>query len=270
METFDPGKLYYEILRLSLFMPEYEPGLSKAILQDDYPVIKRRISYICEELERIGFSYALSPARELHKVIFEQIKKSAVKAQPETWILVPPQTVHAYHMHVQDLAGSLERELSKKIVMFLPESKNGYFDGSKNLFPTKVRESFPSAGIDMDEAAKCFALERYTASVLHSMRIMEAGLIKMGESLNIEIDKNWQDALKDIQKEIDSWSRTPNPEWKDVQRFYSKAVTHCSNVKDAWLNHAMHIKQHYDEAESLEILNSVSDFMRHLAKKLHE
>ena len=59
METFDPGKLYYEILRLSLFMPEYEPGLSKAILLDDYPVIKRRISYICEELERIGFSYAL-------------------------------------------------------------------------------------------------------------------------------------------------------------------------------------------------------------------
>jgi hypothetical protein len=270
METFDPGKLYYEVIRLSHFMPEYEAGLSKAILLNDYPVIKRRIAYICEELERIGFSYSLDPARELHQVIFEEIKKSAVKAQHENWILLPPQTVHRYHMHVRDLSVSLERELSKKLVMFLPEDKIGYFDGSKNLFPIIVRERFPSANIDMDEAAKCFALERYTASVFHSMRIMEAGLNTMGKSLNLEVGKNRHDALEDIQKAIDFCSRTPTSGWEDVQPFYSEAVTHFSNVKAAWRDHTMHIKQHYDEPGSLGIFNSVSDFMRHLAKRLHE
>jgi hypothetical protein len=270
METFDPGKLYYEVLRLSLFMPEYEAGVSKAILVNDYTVIKRRIAYICEELERIGFSYSLGPAGELYEVIFEQIKKSAVKGEPENWILLPPQTVHRYHMHVRDLSVSLERELSKKLVMFLSENKIGYFDGSKNLFSIKVRESFPSANIDMDEAAKCFALERYTASVFHSMRIMEAGLNELGESLNLEVGKNLENALQDIQEKIDFCSRTPTPAWKDVQSFYSEAVSHIANLKDAWRNHTMQIKQHYDEPESIRILNSVSDFMRHLAKKLHE
>ncbi|MGO9118768.1 MAG: hypothetical protein ACLQPD_14315 [Desulfomonilaceae bacterium] len=270
METFDPGKLYYEVLRLSLFMPEYEAGVSKAILVNDYTVIKRRIAYICEELERIGFLYSLGPARELYDVIFEQIKKSAVKGEPENWILLPPQTVHRYHMHVRDLSVSLERELSKKLVMFLPENKIGYFDGSKNLFSIKVRESFPSANIDMDEAAKCFALERYTASVFHSMRIMEAGLNEMGESLNLEVGKNLENALQDIQEKIDFCSRTPTSAWKDVQSFYSEAVSHIANLKDAWRNYTMRIKQHYDEPGSMGILNSVSDFMRHVAKKLHE
>jgi len=270
METFDPGKLYYEVLRLSHFMPEYEAGMSKAILLNDYPVIKRRIAYICEELERIGFSYSLGPARELHDVIFEQIKKSAVKAQHETWILLPPQTVHRYHMDVRDLSVSLERELSKKLVMFLPEDKIGYFDSSKNLFSIKVRESFPSAKIDMDEAAKCFALERYTASVFHSMRIMEAGLNKMHESLSLKVGKNLDNALQDIQKEIDFCSRTPTSAWKDVQSFYSEAADYFRNLKDAWRDYTMHVKQHYDEPGSMGILNSVSDFMRHLAKRLHE
>ncbi len=270
METFDPGKLYYEVLRLSHFMPEYEAGLSKAILLNDYPVIQRRIAYICEELERIGFSYSLNPARELHNVIFEEIKKSAVKGEPENWILLPPHTVHRYHMHVRDLAVSLERELSKKIVIFLPEDKIGYFDGSKNLFPIKVRESFPSADIDMDEAANCFALDRYTASVFHSMSVMQAGLNKMAESLDLEAGKNPDDALSLMEEEVGSRSRTPTPEWKNVQPFYSEAVTYFRNVKDAWRNHTMHIKQHYDEPTSKAILNSVSDFMRHLAKRLHE
>lgn len=214
--------------------------------------------------------YSLDPARELHNVIFEQIKKSAVKGEPENWILLPPQTVHRYHMHVRDLSVSLERELSKKLVMFLPENKIGYFDGSKNLFPIIVRESFPSANIDMDEAAKCFALDRYTASVFHSMRIMEVGVNAIGESLKLEVGKKWHDALEDIQKEIDFWSHTPTSGWKNVQPFYSEAVTYFRKVKDAWRDHTMHIKRHYDELGSLGILNSVNDFMRHLAKKLHE
>jgi len=99
---------------------------------------------------------------------------------------------------------------------------------------------------------------------------MEAGLNTMGKSLNLEVGKNGHDALEDIQKEIDLWSHTPTSGWENVQPFYSEAVTHFSNVKDAWRNHTMHIKQHYDEPESMGILNSVSDFMRHLAKKLHE
>ncbi len=270
MQTFDPGKLYYEVIRLSHFMPEYEAGLSKAILQNDYPVIKRRIAYVCQELERIGFSYSLAPARELHNVIFEEIKKSAVKGEHEIWILLPPSTVHRYHMHVRDLAVSLERELSKKLVMFLPESKIGYFDGSKNLFSTQVRESFPSVRTDMNEASKCFALDRYTASVFHSMRIMEAGLTKMAEGLNIEVGKNRHNALEEIQSEIDFCNRTPTPAWQAIGPFYSEAAGYFQKLKDAWLNYAMRINAHYDEPTSIEILNSVSDFMRHLARKLHE
>ena len=122
----------------------------------------------------------------------------------------------------------------------------------------------------MGEAGKCFALARYTACVFHLMRILEAGLNALGDSLGLTVATNWNRAITDIETEIGARSYATHPGWRTDEPFYSEAATHFRMVKNAWRNHTMHIKERYDEERARSVLNSVSDFMRHLAGRLHE
>jgi len=55
---------------------------------------------------------------------------------------------------------------------------------AKLLFGDDVAKKFPSASVDIEEAGKCLALDRGTATVFHLMRAMEVGLRALAKSLN--------------------------------------------------------------------------------------
>lgn len=137
----------------------------------------------------------------------------------------------------------------------------------KQLFGPEVAGKFPQIVLDdIEEAGKCFALNRYTACAFHLMRVMESGVQKLGDKLNVSLtnDKCWDTILKDSRTKINAQYPKSHPEnvrWKSL-------LAKLETVKDAWRNPTMHPKATYTKEHAEEIWFAVKIFMRELAKIL--
>jgi hypothetical protein len=56
----------------------------------------------------------------------------------------------------------------------------------------------------------------------------------------------------------------------EQQEFYAQATSYLALTKDAWRNHAMHVRGKNTQDEAELIFESVKAFMQKLATRLHE
>lgn len=144
-----------------------------------------------------------------------------------------------------------------------------------NLFGDQVATAFSKVSKEIEEAGKCLALGRNTACVFHLMRVMEAGVRALGQSLgNPSLDPsknpNWGQILGPCNDELRKAKPKRSPAWQASDVFFSEATANLLAVKDAWRNPTMHIERSYDGEEARDVFSSVRAFMRHLATELTE
>lgn len=138
-----------------------------------------------------------------------------------------------------------------------------------------VSERFPSANFDANSAAFCIATGLSTAAVFHLMRVLEIGLGVLGAKFGVSLaHTNWGPAIDQIESKIREMYKDPAwkslPGFKSEQEFYAKAASHFAIFKNAWRNHAMHVRGKYTEDEAEQIFRTVRAFMQKLAEKLKE
>ena len=150
---------------------------------------------------------------------------------------------------------------------------SSFFQQKEPLFGPLVEEKFPRASIDIKEAGKCFALDRYTACVVHLMRALEVGLESLANDLCVPYrEQSWHTLLGRLEKKrqkIDMRKRKPKG-WNRKRQFYAEAFSVFHNFKDAWRNYAAHGRENYDGTKAKFIFENVKFFMLHLAKTLSE
>jgi hypothetical protein len=120
--------------------------------------------------------------------------------------------------YIQGIAVTLRRELSLMKIYCLEPTKDSFFALEFSTFGPAFATAFPSAVFEIDEAGKCHALSRSTASVFHLMRAMEVGIGAVAACLQIPppvkaADKNWGKFLKAIKDEMDDRSSSTPPRW---------------------------------------------------------
>lgn len=134
---------------------------------------------------------------------------------------------------------------------------------------------FPSASFEVEEAAKCIAFGRYTASVFHAMRVLEIGIRALSKRLGIPdplkpSEKNWSKFLGAIKSQIDQlWptnSRLPGSEGVAFEGLYA----HLDAVRNPWRNATMHVETIYAPHEALHIIRCAAFFMVALSKLTDE
>jgi hypothetical protein len=172
------------------------------------------------------------------------------------------------------LGDTLISELKSKKFLHIRPDIVRYFE-TANLFGDTVADRFPSASIDIEEAGKCFATQRFTASVMHCMRVLEHGLCALCLTLELPFgEKSWQRSLQAIEARIAVFDSQVNPKrkaaWKQKRQFYAEAVAEFTHFKDAWRNHAAHGREHYDEERAEKIISHTRSFMQVLATRLKE
>lgn len=169
---------------------------------------------------------------------------------------------------------SLTDELESYLFLCVEPALSVYYNQ-----PTKgwsdCLQAFPSTELDVEEAAKCLALNRFTAVVFHLMRVMEIGLRVLGETLNDprldpKTNPTWARILQRCQEEQAKPLAQRSDEWRSSEAFYSGVSARLMAVKDAWRNPTMHVEITYTEETSMDVYNHVQAFMRHLATKLSE
>ena len=148
-----------------------------------------------------------------------------------------------------------------------------------------VWDKFPSVRVDSESAVECYALGQNTASVFHSMLVLETGLLSLSASIGItKPSKNWGGVIGQIETEIakrrqlaqalPKGSKPPSPKTAkrhaDLIAFYSSAAKEFVYFKDAWRNHVAHGRAHYDQFEAARVLVHVREFMAHLCTRLKE
>jgi hypothetical protein len=143
-------------------------------------------------------------------------------------------------------------------------------------FGGDVDMMFLTAAYDIEEAAKCLALSRNTACVMHLMRVVEVGLKAYGSGLNVmaqikSAQPNWGEVLRVANEEIQKLNRSGDPDWADEKKsFYESNHALLHAVRVAWRNPTMHVENIYDEMRAEEVFNAVKSWMRHMAEHLDE
>jgi hypothetical protein len=168
---------------------------------------------------------------------------------------------------IHELRKRIHDELGSRYTFFLSLDEEKAFLEDRS-FGQDTYDAFPDARIDITEAARCLALERYTASVCHLMRVLEIGLkvvaTKLGIPDPIDAQRNWGNMLNTIQRTIEIKTKTspPDPYWANIRNHAEQAHAFLSSVKLAWRNPTMHVQNHYEEGEAKSISSAVGGFMR--------
>lgn len=196
----------------------------------------------------------------------------------------------------QDRIGIIEKKLKKDIVWddlaiecrVLRQTLEGglkgqliyrYFDeDAAKLMRWKddwssVLEKFPSTYNDIFSAVDCWALGHGTASVFHSMRILEYGIAALAADLDIYIGtKSWQVVVDQIESEIRSLGKSlPSGVPKAARlQFLSEAAKEIVYFKDGWRNYVSHNRIKYDKHQARSVLEHACQFMTVLSAQLSE
>jgi hypothetical protein len=173
---------------------------------------------------------------------------------------------------IQDLATRLRDDLKVHTVLLVSANLAELYSPSAAPFGADVDRAFPSASEEILEAGRCIAVARTTASVFHSMRVLEAGLKALAVHVGAATpNPNWEQvigAIESAAKKINA--TTHGATWKDERQFSAEAAAHLRDLKNAWRNHAMHLKDRYDEPRATAIYHNVRSFMQHLATRVAE
>jgi hypothetical protein len=185
----------------------------------------------------------------------------------------PKVTLSSLSEQCRDFLSRLKDE-TESVSVFTVKSNMQWLATGEQFFGLRVAGAFPSAESDIDNAGKCLAFERWTASVFHSMRVLEIGLNTLAVRFNVPFaDKNWQNIIDQIEAEIRKIAqagRQQGTNWKEEEHFYSEAALQFRYFKNAWRNYVMHIRENYDEERATSIFVHVKGFMKHISQKLSE
>jgi hypothetical protein len=167
---------------------------------------------------------------------------------------------------MDDFHGRFRDELEGRMFFALSPGSQAYWDPSAPLFGQEVHDAFPSSRYEVSECGKCFALGRYTASVMHLMRALETPLTLQAKDLGFTPKRDsWGPILQEIEDAINAL-KTADPK----KEFHSVAATQFVFIKNAWRDAAMHQRGKYEEDDAAPIMAATKGLMRHLAKQLHE
>ena len=167
-------------------------------------------------------------------------------------------------------------ELKLTKVLVLQAKDQAYFEPTDPLFGEDFASKFPTEGaFELDEAAKCLALGRPTASVFHLMHLMEIGIRAIARCLQIPdpvkpAERNWSIILKAIKDGMEArWPAAADRMAPDPMLF---ELLHASlhAVRNPWRNATMHGESKYTDDEAEHILMAVRGFMKKLASRCDE
>jgi len=160
----------------------------------------------------------------------------------------------------------LNQEMGTLCYMEIPPAQRHYWNNQKP-FGASVSARFPETDYDLEQAAKCLALDRYTACVFHLMRALDHVLNIFAGHIGATFDpmKNWKPILKAIKDKID-----PMPEGtideKQKKEDYQRVYGHLQAVMNAWRNPTMHPRKDYDIESAEDVFCTTRGFMRDLTK----
>lgn len=212
-----------------------------------------------EYLKRLGCTSSLQQIERFFKFSEAKVNKAS-----SSWTKAD---IEGFRQILCSLIDRIHDDLASKVFLALPQDKVEWYVQKTPICSKQLEGAFPSTIPEIEEAAKCFALDRYTASVFHCMRALEPAIYSMAAALSVPVtNPNWHHVITNIETAVNLINLKENPD----KVFYAEAAVHFRFLKEAWRNHTMHLRNRYDESSARKVLSNVKDFIEHLSTKLAE
>lgn len=173
---------------------------------------------------------------------------------------------------IDELIFNMQAELDSQLFLCVSSHRKAIYLAGREAFGADVLAAFPKAATDIKEAATCLALDRWTACVTHSMRVLQHALIRFGEYVGLPPEdlkkENWKNVIDQIERKIREMEALPksSPLKSDVLRACSGAAAQFRYIKDAWRNHVTHGEDTYSESDADAVYAHTRDFMKFLVR----
>jgi hypothetical protein len=192
-----------------------------------------------------------------------------VERGPDGRFAIYPAALTRVSGSARRLQDILKAETRSKLYLFVGMKGATLWSPNESLFGAAVDTNFSSAVEDIEEAAKCLAVDRGTACVMHLMRATEVPLKALAGALNVGPQNDWGSYIRKIDEELGDRLKATGKRTAD-EAFYSHASMSFERVKRGWRNSTMHVDQTYTVERAQEIFDATKSFMRHLATRLKE
>ncbi|RYM13129.1 HEPN domain-containing protein [Sphingobium cupriresistens] len=166
---------------------------------------------------------------------------------------------------LSDVASRFCDEAKSTQFFAFANSNSAYHFNEESPFGNEVGDCFPDALFDIEEAAKCFSLSRYTACVYHVMRAAENAVAVLAERLGATYQSkngetlSWGKLTSNIKAKIDEMERGTDQD--DLLRAYM--LLHSCNR--AYRTKTAHPGIKYTQEEADTVLRSTKSFMSEMA-----
>ena len=164
---------------------------------------------------------------------------------------------------VEELLFSFRIELASRILLTLDSAHASYLAENQS-FGQEFEDAFPEAIFDAEEASRLRALGRWTACVMHLMRVLEVGLRVLANRFTVPHESNWNKTLNELESKLRTITKRDNG--SDEEQWAAETATHFRFIKNAFRNSAMHLAK-FTEDEAVSIYDNTREFMGHLAKR---
>jgi hypothetical protein len=169
-------------------------------------------------------------------------------------------------------------ELQSTKCFVLPRQFHKYIDDIALLESLKDNRIAAVAYSDLIEAQQCIAFGRYTASVFHSLRVLDVSLgfllalvekYTQIELPNDTLDKTWGIILNRLSSEINRVRQQPKSQQDQVLlENMGSLVEYMTGIQIAKRDNTMHARGNYDDAIAIGVFERTCDFIRYLESKM--
>jgi hypothetical protein len=173
------------------------------------------------------------------------------------------------------ITGRLEDESDLGIFLALDRNEADRYEHYERGWEDII-ERFPRALRDIEEAQKCYALERYAAAVFHSLRVVEWGLVDLGDAIGAtDHMRGWNATEKRLAALLKANHGDLAPEQRAHRPRLEQLAQAVERLKMAWRNKISHAAETFKMADpdftpaiADEILSATRSFMRTLADSI--
>lgn len=247
-----------ELQRIRVLTESYlqSQGENSKLSKDVLEMLSVHFEHMAEAAEFIGAEFSSMPARRM-----------ADRMKNDDASLVVSDVSNC----IADVQSRFRDECNQVAFLVVGPWHRNLFKSANDIIETwDIEGLFPLAARELEEAAKCVALERYTAAVFHSMRMVEIAIQRLSELLKVDLTgggaaRNWGVTLRTIKDKIDqlypSSTRTSGSRGEALEAVYAS----LDAVKNPWRNSTMHVESFYGEQEAVHILRCVCVLLHKLA-----
>jgi hypothetical protein len=174
-------------------------------------------------------------------------------------------TVGELEVELRVLRETIESEVTGHEFAYIAQDKTTEYRNWKGTWK-RVLDNFDEARKEVDQAVVCFALEFYTATVFHMMRVAEIGLRSLASKISVTLKhdielEDWNTILKAVDKQLEDLHNSPKTASRQAElKVYSDVASHLRYMK-AWRNDMAHVRCVYNEGEAKSALTRVRELM---------